>query len=138
MFGAIAGWILGHVVKIASSGVIERALDFYNRSQDSNVKLKQIDAEVAKAAMTAYVEHTKTMADLNKSKFEYPIYWIFTSLFIIPLGVWWTLVIADGIFYFPFDVADLPTPQMQEWAGQMITYLFYTGSTVLGLKALMR
>ena len=138
MFAAIGGWLLSQAIKFASNGVIQKALDFYNKSQDNTVRLKEIDAVTARAAMSAYVEHTKTMADLNKAKFEYPIYWIFTSLFIIPLGLWWTLVIADGIFYFPFDIADLPTLKMQEWAGQMITYLFYTGSTVIGLKALMR
>lgn len=130
-------WILSKIIGFATSGVIDKALDFYNRSQDSTVKIKGYETEQVKAAMSAYVSHTKIMADLNAKKMENPIFWILISLFVVPLGVWWALVIGDSIFNWPFQIADLPTKNMQDWAGNMIQWLFYCGTGVAGIKMLM-
>lgn len=44
-------------------------------------------------------------------------------LFVVPLGLWWTAVIADSIFSFSWNVAALPSP-LDEWAGGILLSLF--------------
>lgn len=44
-------------------------------------------------------------------------------LFVLPLGLWWTAVIADSIFRFSWNVSALPAP-LDEWAGGIVLSLF--------------
>lgn len=76
------------------------------------------------------------MADYNRAKLSFPWFWVFAGMFIAPLALWWAAVILDSVFMFSWSVADLPTPQMQEWAGDMIRWLFYIGSGVGALRML--
>lgn len=44
-------------------------------------------------------------------------------MFVVPLGLWWSAVIADSIFAFSWNVAALPSP-LDEWAGAILLSLF--------------
>jgi hypothetical protein len=138
MLTAIGGWLLSKIMGIASSGIIDKALDAFGKNQDKNVKLSQIEADKVKEAMKAYVEEHRITADLQKAKLGVPAYWFFVALFILPLSAWWIAVLSDCIFNFPWQIADLPNADMRAWAGDMIKFLFYTGASVIGIKALLK
>jgi len=127
MWASLLGWLMS----ILSGDTLRRVLDIVaKRSDDQN---SQRIAELQ--ALTA---EGKNMADFNKAKLRFPWFWILIAMFIVPLALWWTIVIADSIFYFPFDVADLPTPEMRAWAGDMIKWLFYVGTVTAAAKAVAR
>ena len=134
MIASLFGW----AIKLFGGGIIEKALDAFTKSEDIRVRGKEIDAETVKEAMRMYVQSQANQNEVQKAKLEIKFYWLLVALFIIPLGVWWTAVLADSTFNLPISVANLPTPELREWAGQMISFLFYTGGTVLGIKALLK
>jgi hypothetical protein len=129
---------LAFLIKIGFGGLADRAIDALEaragRSGDRDALLAQTTVELAREA----VNETKILADLNKAKFAFPWFWMFAGMFILPLALWWSAVILDSVFGFSWNVADLPTPQMQEWAGDMIRWVFYVGSGVGVVKSVFR
>ena len=128
--------IFAFILKLGLGGVVDKALNHIERRaelENDKEKLKsQTTVELARAA----VRETQIMADFNKSKLSFPWFWVFAGLFIFPLALWWAAVIFDSVFGFSWSVADLPTPQMQQWAGDMIRWLFYVGSGVGAVRML--
>ncbi|OJX49003.1 MAG: hypothetical protein BGO81_10435 [Devosia sp. 66-22] len=123
--------LLGWVMSILSSDMLGRVLDVVSKRADekNTEKLRQLEA---------LTSETTDLASLNKAKLQFPWFWVLISIFIFPLGLWWTAVLADSIFGFPFDIADLPTPDMRAWAGDMIRWLFYVGSVTAALKVVSK
>ncbi|MBN9348256.1 MAG: hypothetical protein J0I48_19010 [Devosia sp.] len=118
-------------MSILSSDMLGRVLDVVSKRADekNTEKLRQLEA---------LTSETTDLASLNKAKLQFPWFWVLISIFIFPLGLWWTAVLADSIFGFPFDIADLPTPDMRAWAGDMIRWLFYVGSVTAALKVVSK
>ena len=133
---SILATILGFFVKLGLGGVIDKTIGLMEHKaqleNDRDANRTKIAVEHLKAA----VEETRIMADLNKNKMGNTYFWVFSALFIFPLGAWWTAVILDSIFHFGWNVANLPTAEMREWAGSMIKWLFYTGSVGVAWKML--
>lgn len=127
MLAAALGWLLSAL----SSPVLTRVLDVASQRADA-ANSKRL------AELHALTSEDQNLSDFNKAKLSFPWFWVLISIFIAPLGAWWTLVIADSIFAFPFDVANLPTPEMRTWAGDMIRWLFYVGSVTAALKAVSK
>lgn len=134
MLTALFGWAL----KLASGPLVDRALGFLERKADSETERERIRTMATIEQIKAATEETRILADLNKAKLQFPWFWVLISLFVVPLAMWWIAVISDSIFLFPFDVADLPTPEMRAWAGDMIRWLFYVGTGAGALKVLSR
>lgn len=124
--------IFAFIAKIGLGGVVDRTLDYMERKAQSQTDKELVRSKVQIEAIKAAVNETKIMADLNKSKIDHQVFWWFLALFVAPLGVWWTAVIADSLFHFEWDVAALPSP-LDDWAGDMIGWLFYVGGGVAGL-----
>lgn len=131
MLVGIAGWIVGQVLRLIGGNAVQKAVEVFNQASNNGVQLARISADerIAEGA---------NLADLNKAKLQFPWFWVLISLFVVPLALWWIAVIADSIFLFPFDVADLPTPEMRSWAGDMIRWLFYVGTGTGALKVLSK
>lgn len=123
--------LLGSVLSFLSGPALGRVLDVVSKRADEANQRKL-------AELQALTSEAHDLTDLNKAKLGFPWFWVLISLFIAPLGLWWALVIADSIFSFPFDVANLPTPEMREWAGDMIRWLFYVGSVTAALKVVAK
>lgn len=126
------------LIKWLGGGILDKVIDAFTKSEDIRLQNAKIDADVAKEAMKAYVSAQQDQNRLQEAKFAFPWFWLMIAMFIIPLGAWWTAVIADSIFHFGWKVANLPTQELREWASQMIAFLFYTGGTVAGIKMLTR
>lgn len=128
--------LLAFLVKIGFRGMVDRALEHLEtraKLENEREALKtKTTVELAKLA----VNEVAILKEYEQKKLSFPWFWLFAALFIVPLAMWWTAVIIDSVFMFSWNVADLPTPQMQEWAGRMIQWLFFVGSGVAGLRAL--
>jgi len=127
MFATLLGWLISAL----SSPALGRVIDIVSKNAD-DANSKRL------AELQALTSESRDLADFNKAKLSFPWFWALITLFIAPLGIWWTLVIADSIFYFPFDIANLPTPEMRTWAGDMIRWLFYVGSVTAALKVVSK
>lgn len=122
---------IAFLLKLGLGGIIDRTLGYMEKKAELEGAQDKLRSDIAIQHIKSAVEETRIMADLNKSKMEHQIFWWFIGLFILPLAVWWCAVIADSLFYFGWDVAALPSP-LDQWAGDMIKWLFYVGSTVGG------
>ena len=130
--------IVAFFVKIGLGGMIDKGIGYLDRKADREFGDKKLRYQFAAEHVRQAVEETRVMADYNKAKLEHKTMWFFLAMFIVPLGFWWCAVILDSVFHFSWDVADLPTPQMQQWAGDMIRWLFYVGSGVAAFKMVTR
>lgn len=122
------------LLKLGFGGIVDKAISHLEaraRLEGGQEALRlKTTAELAKAAMA----EADVIADLHRQKMRVPWFWLFAWMFLGPLALWWTAVILDSVFAFPWQVADLPTPQMQEWAGNMIQWVFYSGIGVGVIK----
>jgi hypothetical protein len=130
--------LFSFLIKIGLSGVVERVIKLMERRAELEVDKEKLRTELTAEYMRQVVEETRIMADFNKAKFSFPWFWMFAALFVLPLGFWWAAVILDSVFGLPGDVANLPTPEMRQWAGDMIQWIFYVGGGVAGVKAVLR
>lgn len=128
--------IIAFLIKLGFGGVVEKALDHMERRAELQNDRERLKSEATVALAREAVSEAKIMADYNRAKLSFPWFWVFAGMFIAPLALWWAAVILDSVFMFSWSVADLPTPQMQEWAGDMIRWLFYVGSGVGALRML--
>lgn len=124
------------LIKFGLGNVVDKTIDLMKYRAQLETDKEKLRTEVAIEQIKATVEETKIMAKYNERKLEFPLFWIMACLFVFPLGLWWAAVIIDSVFGFSWSVANLPTPQMQEWAGQMIQWIFYVGSGMAVLKGL--
>ena len=132
------GWLLSFVVRLGFDGIVDKALDHLRRRAELGNDAERLKSETTVKLAELAVTEARMMTEFNRAKLNFPFFWIFAALFVVPLGLWWSAVILDSIFMFEWSVADLPTPQMQEWAGTIIMWGFYVGVGVSGLRDLRR
>lgn len=113
MLQAILGLFFGDPFK--------RLMDTVDRKFDNQTERDRIKAELAEAQIKAQA------SVLGRRT------WWFQLFFVVPLGCWFAIVVADSIFLFPWNVAALPAP-LNEWAGWIVSSLFL----VNGAKELLR
>lgn len=128
--------IIAFLIKLGFGGIVGKAIDHLERRAELLNGRERLKSETTVALAREAVNEARIMADFNQAKLSFPWFWVFAGMFIAPLALWWCAVILDSVFMFSWNVADLPTPQMQEWAGDMIRWLFYVGSGVGALRAL--
>lgn len=111
--GSILGWLTG--------GTLDRILDSVDHRLDNETERTRIKADLVRT-------HTQAQAGLLASRT-----WWFQLFFVLPLGLWFTAVVADSIFQFDWNVAALPPP-LDQWAGWIISALFLVdgGKALIG------
>lgn len=125
---------LSFLLKVFSGPMVDKALRYMEQKAAIGTERQRIKAQTTIETIRVAVQETRIMADLQKSKFDKLPYWIFAGLFVFPLGFWWTAVILDSVFLFGWGVASVPI--LEDWGGQMIRWLFYTGTVVGAIKML--
>jgi len=113
--------------------VVDRTLEFMERRASEQTGRERIRADVEIQHIRAAVDDIRIMADLQKAKYAVPWFWIFASLFVGPLALWWSAVVLDSIFLFSWNVAALPKP-LDEWAAQIVGWLFFVGGGAAFLR----
>lgn len=129
---------IAFLAKIGLGAVVDRAIDLLERRAELEVDKAKLRTELTAEYLRQIVEETRVMAEFNRAKLSFPWFWLFAAMFLVPLALWWSAVIFDSIFMFPWDVADLPTREMKDAAARMIEWVFYVGGGVAGVKALIR
>lgn len=127
-------WLLSLLLKLLSGPLVEKALRYMEQKAALGTEHERIKAQTTIEMVRAATQETRIMADLQKSKFQHLPFWIFTGLFVLPLGFWWAAVILDSVFLFGWGIASVPI--LEDWGGQMIRWLFYTGTVVGAIKML--
>lgn len=104
-----------------TGGTLDKILDTIESKMDNETEKERIKAEVT-------MTYVNAQANLLVGRT-----WWFQLFFIVPLGLWWSAVIADSIFGWEHNILALPSP-LDEWAGWIISYLFLVdgGKALLG------
>ena len=129
---------LGFLLKLFSGDLVDRALKYLERKADTETERQKIRTQASIESIKAAVQETQIMADLNKSKFQFPWFWIFASIFLVPLSMWWTAILLDSIFHFDWRISDLPTAELKAMAKDMVSWVFYVGGGVGALKMITK
>jgi len=130
--------LFGFILQFLSGGIVDKVLGHLERRADAEVERDKLRTQTTIEVIRAAVQSEQTMADFNKSKLSFPLFWVLICMFVVPLALWWTAIIADSIFNFPFDIANLPTPELREMAADMIAWLFFVGTGLGGLRLLVK
>jgi len=139
MMARIIGWL----VSLGFGGLVDKGLGYLERRaelENDREKLKTMTTvELAKAA----VAETKIMAEFNAAKLEVPWFWVLLFAVSAPLVIWEWAVVIDGLPYArdlfgDQQVADLPTPALQDAFAAMVKWVFFIGSGVGAFKVATR
>ncbi|MCB1482876.1 MAG: hypothetical protein KDJ55_13130 [Rhodobiaceae bacterium] len=104
-------WLVSTLLSWFTGGTLDRVLDTVDSRVDNETERQRIRAEVTRAYVSA-------QASLLAGRT-----WWFQLFFVVPLGLWFTAVVADSIFQFTWNVAALPAP-LDTWAGWIVSSLF--------------
>lgn len=135
--------ILAFLVRLGFGGIVDKAILHLERRAELENDRERLKTTATIELARQAVAETQIMADYSKAKLHFPWFWVFAGMFLVPLALWWSAVIIDSIPYLrdvfgEQQVSNLPTPEMQQWAGDMIKWLFYVGSGVGAIKVLRR
>jgi hypothetical protein len=103
--------MIGRILSWLTAGALDRILLSLDKSIDNETERQRIRAEVAQTYATA---QARLLTERT---------WWFQLFFVVPLGIWFTAVVADSLFHFSWNVAALPAP-LDEWAGWIVSSLF--------------
>jgi hypothetical protein len=110
-------WLAGPVLRLV--------LAHFDRRVSARGESERLSADLAAQAIRAEMDaRSQARAVLLAEQGSF-----FTAarlgrlMFVVPLGIWWSAVIADSIFAFSWTVAALPSP-LDEWAGAILLSLF--------------
>jgi len=86
--------------------------------------------EQIKAALAAHQESEKS----RREAMNHPVFWWVWSLFAVPLGIWWALVMTDTFLTsVSWGIPDLPEA-VKPWASTIFGSIFGGGGAVAGIQ----
>lgn len=138
MFSGFVLKALTFLTGIGLEGIVNKVVGFLEHKASEQTEREKLKTQVTVEMIKAAIEDSKAQARLAEKKLEYRAFWVLVYAFVVPLALWWDAVLLDSIFGFEWDVANLPTPELREWATDMIKWIFYTGVGVAGLRALVK
>lgn len=117
------GWLVGQALRLSGSGVVQAAIDTYNRGQDSAVRLAEINAETGAVL-------TQARTDRQRAKMNWPVFWVIICVMIgaPAFQLWWITLYnvfwhANGIWPQAWDIAAYP-PSVEPWVRLSIEWLY--------------
>lgn len=132
--------MIGFLVRLFTSGIIEKAISAFTKTEDFRIQGKQIDSDTVTQAMRYYVENQK----VETTKWSFPWFPLMVapfviciSLFFITLSLYNVLWHQDGIYPQTWTIADYPGIY-KEWASTVFNWIFAPALGVVTLKALIK
>lgn len=119
--------LLAFGLRLASSGLLDKALNALKARADSAVESERIDASVAIEQIKAEIARRQAQRDVLIAEQGRPLTAFMRPAFAYPLAVYYAAVIADSLFHFRWNVAALPPP-IGEWSGWIISAIFLAES----------
>lgn len=93
----------------------------------ADATIKQLET-----ALAAYQESEKS----RREAMTHPIFWWVWSLFAVPLGIWWALVMTDTFLTaVSWGIPDLPE-SVKPWASVIFGSIFGSGGAVAGIQVI--
>ncbi len=123
MLAALAGFIL----RLASSGVLEKTLAAMRAQADSDVERERIDAGVAIEEVRAELGRRQAQRDVLIAEQGRLVTSLMRPAFAYPLAAYYGAVIADSLLHFTWNVSALPSP-IGDWSGWIISAIFLSES----------
>jgi hypothetical protein len=117
------GWLIGKIMALAGSGVVQKVLDVYNSSQNTTVKLAEVAAGESATRTAAQVT-------LQSQKMNWPVFWIIIAVMLgAPAWQLWGVTLyntfwhANGIWPQAWTIAAYP-PSVAPWVNASIEWLY--------------
>ena len=129
--------ILTFLLRIASSGLLDRVLGAMQARADSAAERERIDATVAIEEIKAELGRRQAQRDVLIAEQGRGITALMRPAFAYPLAVYYGAVIADSLFHFRWNVAALPVP-IGDWSGWIISAIFLSESGERITRTLVR
>jgi hypothetical protein len=123
MLAALAGWVL----RLASSGLLEKTLTTLQVRAASDVERDRIDAGVAVEQVRAELSRRQAQRDVLLAEQGRLVTSLMRPAFAYPLAAYYAAVIADSLCHFRWNVAALPSP-IGDWSGWIISAIFLSES----------
>lgn len=93
----------------------------------ADATIKQLET-----ALGAYQESEKS----RREAMNHPVFWWVWSLFAVPLGIWWALVMTDTFLTsVAWGIPDLPEA-VKPWASTIFGSIFGSGGAVAGIQTI--
>ncbi len=132
-------WLLGAGLKLASSGILDRAMAMLTAQAESAVERERVTATVAIEEIRAELGRRQAQRDVLVAEQGRAVTALMRPAFAYPLALYYAAVIADSLFHFTWNVAALPAP-IGDWSGWIISAIFLSESgeritrTIVGRK----
>jgi hypothetical protein len=119
--------LLTFLLRVASSGLLDRVMNAMRARAESEVERERIDATVAIEEIKAELGRRQAQRDVLIAEQGRAITSLMRPAFAYPLAVYYAAVIADSLLQFTWNVAALPAP-IGEWSGWIISAIFLSES----------
>ncbi|HVY20486.1 MAG TPA: hypothetical protein VHA70_10470 [Bauldia sp.] len=123
MLAALAGWVL----RLASSGLLDKTLAALQARAESGVEHERIEASVAVEQVRAELARRQAQRDVLLAEQGRLVTSLMRPAFAYPLAAYYAAVIADSLGHFRWNVAALPPP-IGDWSGWIISAIFLSES----------
>lgn len=136
MLSSLLTWLMTKgLTQLVDAGLKLQQMRLQAETDQQKIALDRYEKFLS-AAQEILVKNMDGMVKLQERKMAEPIFWVMVASFVFGLSLWWNAVMLDSVFQFSWNVADLPTKEIKDWAGSMISWLFYVGTGVAALKVL--
>jgi hypothetical protein len=119
--------LLAFLLRMASSGILDRAVTVLQANADSQTEREKIDASVAIEQVRAEVARRQAQRDVLVAEQGRLITSLMRPAFAYPLAIYYAAVILDSLLHFRWNVAALPGP-IGDWSGWIISAIFLSES----------
>lgn len=119
--------LLAFLLRLASSGLLDRVLGALRAEAGSAVERERIEADVAMAQVNAELARRQAQRDVLVAEQGRLVTSLMRPAFAYPLAIYYGAVIADSLVWFRWDVAALPAP-IGDWSGWIISAIFLSES----------
>jgi hypothetical protein len=132
--------LIGLVLKVASSGLLDRTLEALKAESADATERDRIDASVAVEHIKAELGRRQAQRDVLVAEQGRAVTSFMRPAFAYPLAIYYAAVILDSLAHFRWNVAALPAP-IGDWSGWIISAIFLSESgeriarTVIGKRA---
>lgn len=119
--------LIAFVLRLTSSGLLDRVLGAMQAKAESATERERIDASVAIEHIRAELARRQAQRDVLIAEQGRAVTSLMRPAFAYPLAVYYAAVIADSLFQFRWNVAALPPP-IGDWSGWIISAIFLSES----------
>lgn len=128
-----AAGIFAFLVKIGFGSIAEKGIQAVERRAELEADREAVRMKTTAELAREAVAETKVMAEFNTAKLGMWPFWLLIFLVSAPFIAWEWAVVIDSVPIFrdvfgEQQVADLPTPELQDAFAAMVQWVFFVGT----------